>query len=553
MGQLSSCPTFSAGQRRHDRGHQCKPAHNSARHQVHCSRQSVFNRPLGVPFGLPRLIYCTLHVLPLDSAPGRCRRCLQSPKSLPATGRITRAIWPEPSIRRSIKSLPKTSPSWCPPGRSLCVARRCSAQLSRPIRLPAAPGSSSAATPIVVNGVMYLPVGSRVVALDPVTGTEIWSYALPTGVASQRGVAYWPGDKQNPPRILFTSGSKLIALNANTGKIDPGFGKEGEVEMVVPYSGVPTIYKNVAMVGASVGEVPIGPAGDSRAYDARTGAKLWDFHSVPRPGEAGHETWLDDGWKGRSGVNVWGWYMTVDEERGLVYMTFGGPAANYWGGDRPGNNLFANSVVAVDARDGQVQMAFSNHPSRSVGFRSAARAEPDRHREGRPENSGAGANRQGRLDVHSRSHQWQAGIWRRRTSGSQGRRAGRMVFAHAAVSAETAGRWRAWASSRKTSSPPKTPRLNMPRPARRFTRRTAASTMRARSPAWLFHRGWNAAQEQHSVSGRNRRRQLGRHRSRSENRIRVPEHARWSLDRMDREEESRAGIMAGARKARSAL
>ena len=228
-----------------------------------------------------------------------------------------------------------------------------------------APGSTahpkpviSAATPIVVNGVMYLPAGKRVVALDADTGKEIWQYDLASGTASQRGVAYWPGDKQNPPRILFTSDQYLIALNANTGKIDPGFGNEGKVDMVVPYSGVPTIYKNIALIGASVGEVPIGPAGDSRAYDARTGAKLWEFHSVPRPGEIGHETWLNDGWKGRSGVNVWGWYMTVDEERSIVYMTFGGPAANYYGGDRPGDNLFANSVVAVDAVTGKYKWHF---------------------------------------------------------------------------------------------------------------------------------------------------------------------------------------------------
>lgn len=214
-------------------------------------------------------------------------------------------------------------------------------------------GVSSAATPIVVAGVMYLPAGPRVVALDATNGSEIWSYSLPSGVASQRGVAYWPGDKQNPPRILFTSGTKLIALNAKTGKLDPGFGNEGAVDMVVPYSGVPTIYKNVAMIGATVGEVPEGPAGDTRAYNARTGAKLWEFHSVPRPGEIGHETWLNDGWKGRSGVNVWGWYMSVDQARGIVYMTFGGPAANYWGGDRPGANLFANSVVAVNAQTGK--------------------------------------------------------------------------------------------------------------------------------------------------------------------------------------------------------
>src|ERR1700689_1246721 len=111
-----------------------------------------------------------------------------------------------------------------------------------PLTPAVTPLGTSAATPIVVSGVMYLPAGKRVVALDGVTGAEIWSYALPSGVASQRGVAYWPGDKQNPPRVLFTTGSKMVALNAGTGKLDPGFGKEGEVDIGVPYSGVPTVY-----------------------------------------------------------------------------------------------------------------------------------------------------------------------------------------------------------------------------------------------------------------------------------------------------------------------
>src|SRR5580704_8637969 len=103
-----------------------------------------------------------------------------------------------------------------------------------PFAIPGAMvGTTSAATPIVVAGVMYLPAGRRVVALDAASGVEIWSYTLASGVASQRGVAYWPGDRQNPPRILFTSGAKLIALNANTGRIDPGFGNEGTVDMLV--------------------------------------------------------------------------------------------------------------------------------------------------------------------------------------------------------------------------------------------------------------------------------------------------------------------------------
>jgi quinoprotein glucose dehydrogenase len=229
-------------------------------------------------------------------------------------------------------------------------------------------------TPVVIDGTMYLPAGNRILALDAETGKELWHFDT-EGQAPERGVAYWPGDKNNPPRILFTDGGspmsnqsaasrgttpvpKLTALNAKTGKIDPGFGKEGAVEIGVGYAGIPTIFKNIVLLGAAVTEKPVGLPGDSRAYDARTGAKLWEFHSVPRPGEVGHETWLDEGWKGRSGVNVWGFSMTIDEERGLLYMPFGGPSANYYGGDRKGSNLFANSLVAVDAATGKYKWHF---------------------------------------------------------------------------------------------------------------------------------------------------------------------------------------------------
>src|ERR1700733_724644 len=219
-------------------------------------------------------------------------------------------------------------------------------------------GGGSEATPIVVNGTMYVSASARVVAIEGATGKEVWSYTVTGGRPSTRGVAYWPGDKQNPPRIIFASGRNLIALNAITGKIDPGFGKEGVVDMVVGYGGVPTIFRNLVMVGASVLELPVGQPGDTRAYDARTGAKLWDFHTVPQPGETGHDTWLNDGWKGRSGTNVWAWQMTVDQQRGILYMPVGGPASNYYGGDRPGANLFGNSVVAVDAETGKLKWYF---------------------------------------------------------------------------------------------------------------------------------------------------------------------------------------------------
>jgi quinoprotein glucose dehydrogenase len=222
------------------------------------------------------------------------------------------------------------------------------------------PPGNPEATPIVVNGVMYLPAGgTRILALDAESGKEIWEHELPQGTfTTARAVTYWPGDGRNPARLFVTAGPKLLALNASTGDLSSGFGRDGTVEIAVPWNGSPMVYKNVVVLGATVGELPTGPPGDSRAFDARTGAKLWEFHTVPRPGEKGHETWLDDGWKGRSGVNNWGWYMTVDESRGLLYLAIGGPAANYWGGDRPGSNLFANSIVAVDAESGKYKWHF---------------------------------------------------------------------------------------------------------------------------------------------------------------------------------------------------
>jgi glucose dehydrogenase len=211
-------------------------------------------------------------------------------------------------------------------------------------------------TPIAIGGVLYITTVNAVLALDPETGKENWRYAVNGSQPSRRGVAYWPGDANNPPRIIFTTGRRMVGLNAKTGTLDPGFGKEGQVDLEVPYDSPPVVYKNVLLVGANTGEAPAtGQAGDTRGYDARTGAKMWAFHSVPQPGEPGHETWEGDSWKERSGVNNWGFSMTVDTQRGIVYTMFGGPNTNYWGGDRHGNNLYGNSVVALDAETGKMK------------------------------------------------------------------------------------------------------------------------------------------------------------------------------------------------------
>jgi len=212
-------------------------------------------------------------------------------------------------------------------------------------------GGASEAVPIVVGGVMYLPAATGIVALEADTGKVIWQRDVP-GV-STRGVGYFAGDRNTPERIIVTGGNSLFAFDAATGKPSEGFGTDGKVDMVVGYRGTPTIYKNVIMVGASVNEAEIGPPGDTRAYDAVTGKKLWDFHTVARPGEVGNETWQNDSWKERSGTNTWGFSETVDEARGIAYLPIAGPASNYYGGDRPGNNLFGNSVVAVDINSGK--------------------------------------------------------------------------------------------------------------------------------------------------------------------------------------------------------
>jgi glucose dehydrogenase len=223
----------------------------------------------------------------------------------------------------------------------------------------ATPTVAAELTPIVVNGIMYVIAGNRVVALDADTGKELWSYQAPSTIGT-RSVGYWPGDGANPARVLFIANTNMMALNAASGKIDPGFGKEGIVDIAINWGGAPYVYKNLIFVGNNNGERSDGPVGDTKVYDARTGGELWRFRTIARPGDPGYnDSWQNDTWKQpRSGVNTWGWYFTVDEERDLIYVPIGTPAGNYFGGDRPGNNLYANSIVAVNATTGKYAWHF---------------------------------------------------------------------------------------------------------------------------------------------------------------------------------------------------
>jgi glucose dehydrogenase len=211
-------------------------------------------------------------------------------------------------------------------------------------------GFDSEMTPIVVDGVLYVGGRNFIAALEAHTGKEQWRYEVVNGDPSKRGVSYWPGDANIPARVFVTAGKRLIALGARTGEPVGAFGKGGEVDMVVPYTSAPTIYKNLLLVGTN------GNPGGTRAFDAKTGEKVWEFHSVPQAGEPGNETWENESWKTAAGGNQWSFSMTVDAPRETVFATYDSPGQNdYYGGTRNGNNLYSNSVVALDVNTGKLK------------------------------------------------------------------------------------------------------------------------------------------------------------------------------------------------------
>jgi quinoprotein glucose dehydrogenase len=227
--------------------------------------------------------------------------------------------------------------------------------------------AASESIPLVIGGVMYMSTPySRVVALDAASGRELWAYTIQGGdQAAQRGIEYWAGaDGAGPTLIIGTRGGKLISIAARDGVPTPGFGVNGVVDLKTPdvmvtglnrgygMNSPPVVYKNLIITGSTTGEGIGGPVGDVRAFDVRTGAHVWTFHSRPRPGDPNHGSWAGDSDVNRSGVNVWG-VMSVDAERGIVYMPFGAPANDRIGVDRAGDNLYSSSIVAADAATGR--------------------------------------------------------------------------------------------------------------------------------------------------------------------------------------------------------
>jgi quinoprotein glucose dehydrogenase len=232
------------------------------------------------------------------------------------------------------------------------------------------------ATPLMINGVLYTTAGTRrnVVAIDAATGETLWMWRYDEGqrgVAAprknHRGVAYWTDGKGDERIIYFTPGYRLIALDAKTGRPVPSFGTNGIVDLyerldrpapedgVIGASSPPMVVRDTVVVGAALTAFPrkVGNiAGHVRGYDVRTGQRKWIFHTIPTPGEFGNDTWENDSWSVQGNTAVWA-PMSADQDLGYVYLPVETPTNDFYGGHRLGNNLFAESLVCLDANTGK--------------------------------------------------------------------------------------------------------------------------------------------------------------------------------------------------------
>ena len=259
-------------------------------------------------------------------------------------------------------------------------------------------------TPLAIRGVLYTTGGTRraVMALDGKTGEVIWIHSLREGKRaavsprqlSGRGVSYWTDGRGDERIVYVTTGYKLVELNAKTGAPVASFGKDGMVDLkvgVVKGKGeqidletgeigvhsTPLVVKDTIIIGSAMREGATvsthnNTKGLARAFDARTGKLLWTFNTIPRPGEFGNDTWENESWGINGNVGIWT-QITADEEAGLVYLPVETPASDFYGGHRPGNNLFAETLVAVDLRTGQRKWHFQfvHHPVWNFDMSSA--------------------------------------------------------------------------------------------------------------------------------------------------------------------------------------
>ncbi|NYJ28214.1 PQQ-binding-like beta-propeller repeat protein [Allomuricauda sp. ARW1Y1] len=234
------------------------------------------------------------------------------------------------------------------------------------------PAVSSQANPIIIDGVMYANSRNQTVyAINAATGEKLWDFkALGEGepTAASRGVTYWEDEDGDDKRILYSAGNYLLAINAETGEAITSFGENGKVNLNLGVRDDPekisvtlttpgSIYDNLIIIGSRLPDYYGAPPGYVRAYNAKTGERVWTFHTIPHPGEPGYETWPPDAYKYAGGVNCWAG-MAIDAERGMVYLALGSPSYDFYGADRVGANLYGNCVLALDAATGGYKWHF---------------------------------------------------------------------------------------------------------------------------------------------------------------------------------------------------
>src|SRR5580693_833559 len=220
--------------------------------------------------------------------------------------------------------------------------------------------------PIVIDGIIYvLAKNNSVVALDAATGAEIWTHPPePNTTLVNRGINYWESKDRSDRRLLFATNHYLRAIDARTGRTIPSFGDSGSVDLkqgldrdpktirLVQSTPPGRVFKDLLILGSATNQEYGSAPGDIRAFDVRTGKLVWTFHTIPKPGEFGYETWPKDARKRTGGANVWG-ELSIDEKRGIVYAPTASAKYNFYGVNRPGANLFADSLLALDARTGK--------------------------------------------------------------------------------------------------------------------------------------------------------------------------------------------------------
>ncbi len=205
---------------------------------------------------------------------------------------------------------------------------------------------------LIIQGVLYTPTQTRkVIALNAATGAELWKWDPANehtgpGRARQRGLVYWANETGGEQRLFTAVKGFLFAVDPKTGETIRSFGENGSINLGSGLNTPGVIYQDILIVGG------VGGKGAVRAFDVRTGEQRWIFHLIPRPGEVGYDTWPEDAWKTATGLMPW-CGQSLDERRGIVYVATKTAEPDFYGGKRPGKNLFANSILALNAATGE--------------------------------------------------------------------------------------------------------------------------------------------------------------------------------------------------------